>query len=108
MNPSLLSLVNKTYIVLKDCLLDGLDTGSLTVEDSEQSSYVIERNMQQITSSGELLLFTQDLARQYPAYQKAYIYVKQQSTEQKDKQKLDALQQKLRSFTSSTPPLHAS
>lgn len=102
MNQSLTNLIQRTYIVLKDCLLYGLEAGELTVEDSEESSSLIERNMRQIESRGELLLFTQDLARQYPSFQKGHIFVRQESVAEKDKQKLEQLQQKLRSFTNSS------
>ncbi|MCX6730242.1 MAG: hypothetical protein NTZ55_00140, partial [Candidatus Roizmanbacteria bacterium] len=60
MNPQLTDLIQKTYIVLKDCMLYGLESGELTVEDSENSAYLIDRNMKQIDSRGELLLFTED------------------------------------------------
>ncbi|MFH0773801.1 MAG: hypothetical protein V1922_05840 [bacterium] len=102
MNPSLIDLIQKTYVVLKDCMISGLDAGELTVEDSEKSAFIIERNMKQIESRGELLLFTSDLAKRYPAFQKAFITVKQNSVEEKDKNKLEALQAKLRQFSSSS------
>lgn len=101
MNQSLTNLIQRTYIVFKDCLLYGLEAGELTVEDSEKISGLIERNMRQIESRGELLLFTQDLAKRYPSFQKGHIFVRQESVAEKDKQKLEQLQQKLRSFTNS-------
>jgi len=99
MNPLLTDLIQKTYVVLKDCILDGLESDGLTVEDSERTAYLIEKNMNRIESRGELLLFTSDLAKRYPAYQKAFITVKQHSVAEKDKHKLEVLQEKLRSFT---------
>lgn len=101
MNQALVDLIQKTYVVLKDCLLYGLESGELTVEDSEKTSFLIDRNMKQIETRGELLLFTQDLAQRYPTFQKGHIIVRQESAAEKDKQKLEQLQQKLRSFTNS-------
>jgi hypothetical protein len=100
-------LIQKVQAILADCMIAGLDSDSLTIDASEQSTYLIQRNLKAVDSQGELLLFLQDLAQRYPSFQKAYIYVKQQSSEQKDKQKLEILQAKLKSFTSSSP-IHAS
>ncbi|MCX6732624.1 MAG: hypothetical protein NTV98_03735 [Candidatus Roizmanbacteria bacterium] len=102
MNPQLTDLIQKTYVVLKDCMLYGLESGELTVEDSENSAYLIDRNMKQIDSRGELLLFTEELAKKYPSFQKGHILVRQDSVTDRDKQKLEQLQEKLRSFTNSS------
>ena len=102
MNPVLSDLIQKTYVILKDCLLIGLESGDLTVEGSERAADLIEQNMSQMESRGELLLFTADLAKRFPAFQKGFIAVKQHSIAEKDKNKLDALQAKLRSFTISS------
>lgn len=103
MNPPLADLIQKTYGVLKDCMLRGLEGGDLSVEESEHSAGLIEKNMEQIESRGELLLFMDSLAKRYPVYQKAFITVKQESVASRDQAKLDALQAKLRSFTNFTP-----
>lgn len=108
MNSVLDELIQKIHIVLKDCLVSGLESGDLTVEGSERAADLIEQNMSQIESRGELLLFTDDLAKRFPSFQKAFIAVKQHSTAEKDKNKLDALQAKLRSFTSFSPPTNGS
>ena len=99
MNSLLSDLIKQTYVVINDCVLYGLDSGDLSTEDSELSASLIQKNMSQIQSVGELLLFTSDLAKRYSAYQKAFITVKQHSVAEKDKHKLEALQEKLRSFT---------
>ncbi len=107
MSPNLHALINSVYNSLKESIISGLESGDLMIEDCDKLGYKIEKNMSQITSRGELLLFTQDLARAYPIFLSSVIIVKQASLEDKDKIKLEEIQSKLRSFTQFPTNTHA-
>lgn len=107
MDTNLQELKKTVHTILGECLVVGLESGEITLAASEQSAYLIQRNMQAIDSLGELMLFLQDLCIKHPVYLKALLYVKGEMAKYKDQQKLEVLQAKLKSFTNLSSP-HAS
>lgn len=98
MSTSISDLRNKAYSYLKDALIEGLQKGEISVEESEHSVQEIERNIDGLESFTELLLFLQSLSGKYSAYKKPYILFKQEEANQKDSVKMEAIQEKLRQF----------
>lgn len=92
----------QVYKELAEAMLDGLGTGEIEVEASEDSSEYILPKLDSVQTKNDLLALLQDVANQWPVYQKVYDQYKtaesQTKSENADREKLEAIKDQLHSF----------
>ncbi|GEM_PF-6858888 len=89
---------NNLYNELYDALLTGLQTSTLSHEDSQFSAEFILESLDKIDSEDSMLFFLQDLANRWPVYKDTYLKYKDNDTQKQEASTLDATREKLNSI----------
>ncbi len=97
-------LKKEAYDNLKDLMIDSLEKGSLTSDEVQESARYISFHLDPVESTIELLLFLEDLAGHWPAYQMAYINFKSAHELHHQEQKVTEIQDKLKQFINTQTP----
>lgn len=98
MNPSLQELQKNAYKDLQEAMIAGLEKGELLVEDMQNASRFIIRNMDVVESPEELYLVLKELGQQWTSFQPVFLNFKQKEVVTEDEKKLADVQAKLRQF----------
>lgn len=86
----------KVYKELAQAMLDGLDKGTITVEQSDEISHFVLDHLDNVGSTADLIVFVKELASKWPAYQSVSLQLQDES--QKD-EKIKGVQENINQIT---------
>jgi len=90
---------NNMYNLLVDTLLAGLETGSASHEDAQESSGFILDNLEKITNHQELLSFLETISDRWPVYHDVLLKVKEEHQTNQDQQKIEEAREQIQNVT---------
>ncbi len=99
MNTTVKELIKKAYGELKEAMITGLERGELDTDEMRESARHIQIHLNEAESIEEIILLLHEIGDRWPVYKTAYITFKQTEMQQDDQLKMEALQEKLRQFT---------
>lgn len=85
----------KLYKELAEKMLQGLETGEIEVEASEDSSEYILEHLDKVQTKAELMAFLEEVGNRWPVYK---TMTTKEVTEQKDQDKITDIQDQLHQF----------
>lgn len=100
MNPVDEPLKKKLYDELARAMLNSLEAGKITIEDSRQSASKILEGMEMSKNKEELLAFLEKLGKEWIVYNVVYLRFKGNMIVNQDDQKINEIQGKLKKIIS--------
>ena len=95
MATSLEGLKNKAFAQLKDAMLSALESGKMTILESEESARYISFHLTPVEGTEELLLFFEDLTEKWKAYKDVQLNFQRELAQEEEKVKLTEAESKL-------------
>lgn len=87
------------YNKLADDLIESLEKGEMTTDDSEQSSVFILGELEKAATVDDALLFLQALSTRWPGYQSAYLWIRKEVLKVEDQEKAQNVTEKLQAIS---------
>lgn len=92
---SLEELKNKAFTQLKDAMINALESGKMTVPESEESARFISYHLTPVEGTEELLLFFEDLVEGWKVYKEVQLNFQKELAQEEEKVKLTEVEGKL-------------
>ncbi len=89
---------DEIYSKLADAMIDGLENGTLSPQDSEVSSQYILEQLGSITTRAELLTVLEDVSNRWSSYKTVYFELKEEDAKKQDTAQIEQAQQELQSI----------
>lgn len=86
----------KVYKELAQAMLDGLDKGTITIEQSDEISHFVLDHLDNVGTIADLIVFVKELASKWPVYQSVLLRLQDES--QKD-EKIKGVQENINQIT---------
>lgn len=86
---------DKIYTQIADTMIEGLEAGTLSADESQQSSQYILDRLDDVHTFQEAVELLKDVSERWPAYRNALSVIEKEGSEKQDEAKIQKAQEQL-------------